>query len=101
MRTCIACLRCNLDDIDKLIKIVELKLISNWKELKQVPDSETHTLEIGEHNGWIQSLETGKNEVYLSTHTFYGSTYKYSSHVLQKHGFNVQLKSWGYVELEL
>lgn len=35
-----------------------------------------------------------KHHVYLSTHSFYGSTYKYTTKVLQEHGFDVQVDNW-------
>ena len=73
-----------------------MKLIENWAELAEIPESETHRLEITpeDGNGWIVSKKTGDHETYLSTHTFYGKDYEYSSKLLQKHGFNVQLANW-------
>ena len=68
-------------------------LIHNWKELSEVEDSETHQLEIEDHCGWIRSKSNDDIEYYLSTHTFYDSTFQSSSKILQAHGFNVQLKS--------
>lgn len=71
-------------------------LINNWAELKAVPDSATHRLSIsiGDGNGWIVNKETGKHERYLSTHTFYGLDFEYSTKLLQEHGFDVQLANW-------
>lgn len=73
------------------------KLIRTWNELKECT-SETHTLEIDldGHSGWIRNKENNKGdyEYYLSTHTFYGSTYKHSTEILQNYGFNVQLANW-------
>lgn len=34
------------------------------------------------------------NHIYLSTHTFYGSQYKYSTELLQKYGFDVEIDNW-------
>jgi hypothetical protein len=73
-------------------------LIHNWEELAALPDSETHSIKV-EHNccGWMISKEPKglDNLNYLSTHTFYESTYENSTKRLQECGFNVQLKSWG------
>ena len=71
------------------------KLIKTWVELKECI-SETHTLEIDVDggNGWIFDKNDNDSIFYLSTHTFYGSMYKYSTEILQKYGFNVQLANW-------
>lgn len=71
------------------------KLIKTWNELKECT-SETHSLEIDVDggNGWITDKKNNENLHYLSTHTFYGSTYEYSTNLLQKCGFNVQLVNW-------
>ena len=78
-----------------------MQLINNWKELASVPDSDTHSLRITpeDGNGWI--VEVGAEDVdsasyseYLSTHTFYESSHNYSTKLLQKHGFNIQLANW-------
>ncbi len=71
-----------------------MELIKNWEELAKIPDSKTHTLVIEDGAGWIVSKENDKYEEYLSTHTFYGRCYDYSSKLLQKYGFNVQLANW-------
>lgn len=80
----------------------EPKLIRNWSELKDC-ESETHTLELDERmsSGWVRSKNEAKsgesfstNNHYLSTHTFYGSNYEFSTSLLQKCGFNVRLASW-------
>lgn len=76
----------------------EPKLIKTWDELKECK-SETHTLEIDDCSGWIRSKVSNdkgffENNHYLSTHTFYGSTYEYSTKLLQKCGFNVRLANW-------
>ena len=68
--------------------------IKTWGQLGEVEDSEKYTIEIEEWSGWILSKETKEIEHYLSTHTFYGSTYKYSTKILQECGFNVELANW-------
>ena len=35
-----------------------------------------------------------KHHVYLSTHTFYGSSYKNSTKIMQEHGFDVEIDNW-------
>lgn len=75
------------------------KFIRNWKELAEVPESDTHYLEIGDHNGWIHKKSPSDDEPhrwpeYLSTHTFYGNQYQQSTKRLQACGFNVQLADW-------
>lgn len=80
----------------------EPKLISSWEELKECT-SETHILEIDLRYccGWVKPKVKSsdedyfENNVYLSTHTFYGSQYQKSTEILQRFGFNVQLKNWG------
>lgn len=73
------------------------KLIKDWEELKECT-SETHILKIGEYNGWIKPKVKDDNswedKHYLSTHTFYGDMYKYSTGLLQNCGFDVQLANW-------
>ena len=85
------------------------QLIKNWDELAAIPnESATHILEVNtdRYNGYLRA----KNEqdynpdedwfeqlphldVYLSTHTFYESKYKFSSSILQACGFDVELES--------
>ena len=74
-------------------------LIRNWEELSKIPESDTHRLEIGKYNGWIitknpESDKFSDRRKYLSTHTFYGSSYKHSTKLLQSCGFDVELDSW-------
>lgn len=73
---------------------IDIRLIENWKELATVEESETHKLEIEEYCGWVIDKATGKHETYLSTHTFYGQCFEYSTKILQECGFNVQIKNW-------
>lgn len=72
------------------------KLIKDWEELEKCSDmSDTHYLDIDEYCGWIRCHKTNEVEYYLSTHTFYERNYKYSTELLQKCGFDVELQSWG------
>lgn len=79
------------------------KLISTWDELDGL-ESEKYKVEVDKYfcNGWIvpkvETEETEENyfdhHVYLSTHTFYGTQYEYSTEVLQKFGFDVEIDNW-------
>jgi hypothetical protein len=72
-------------------------LVRHWADLAQVPESETHRLEIDVQgcNGWIHRRD-GKEFMgkYLSTHTFYGSNHKRSTMLLRQCGFNVTCANW-------
>lgn len=86
------------------------QLIKNWAELAAIPnESATHILEVNVDRG--SGYLTAKNEqsynpdeeyfkqlphldVYLTTHTFYESKYKFSSSILQACGFDVELENW-------
>ena len=93
------------------------KLIKNWKELAKVPANDTYQIIVDEFmcSGWIIPITdkpTGQGDdfdcnctgqmyhdffdhhVYLSTHTFYGGNYKYSTKVLQQHGFDIEIDNW-------
>ncbi|MCM3632887.1 hypothetical protein [Paenibacillus camelliae] len=76
----------------------EPQLVKNWQELKECK-SETHYLEIEEHSGWIHG-KSGDEFHYLSTHTFYGSSHKGYTTLLQSCGFNVVLANWDEEESE-
>jgi hypothetical protein len=77
-------------------------LISTWKELGKAY-SETHYIEL-DKDGWCGHVrpkfavanddEYFSNNIYLSTHTFYGSSYYYMTTLLRKLGFNIQLANW-------
>ncbi|MBQ3543460.1 MAG: hypothetical protein IJA34_00485 [Lachnospiraceae bacterium] len=79
------------------------KFIKNWEDLVGL-ESENYKLEIDLEfgSGWIvpkvETKETEKDyykhHFYLSTHTFYGCKYKYSTEILQKFGFDVILDNW-------
>lgn len=86
------------------------KFIRNWEELAAIPnESNTHILEIYPENGygWLRAKNPKNSnkklsfmrrvqnmDVYLSTHTFYGHHYKWSSKVLRSCGFDVELDNW-------
>lgn len=79
------------------------KLIKDWEDLVGL-ESEHYKLEIDVDggSGWIvpkvETQETEKNyfrhHFYLSTHTFYGSNYKFNTRWLQRFGFDVELDNW-------
>jgi hypothetical protein len=74
------------------------RLVRHWDDLAQIPESETHRLEIDVErcNGWICPKGAPSNDMghYLSTHTFYGSTFQRSTLLLRKCGFAVILANW-------
>jgi len=96
------------------------KLIKNWKELAEVPANDKYRIIVDSDMccGWIvpctdeptgeghrfvchceefnkgMSVQYFDHHVYLSTHTFYGSQYEYSTKVLQEHGFDVEIDDW-------
>lgn len=77
--------------------MIKPTLIKTWAELAQFPDSATHTIEIDPSwgaTGFIFRLDDGKVEYYLSSHTFYGTNYQYSTKILQECGFNVVIGNW-------
>lgn len=81
------------------------KLIRNWEELFALPPNDKYKIvpdESGYGCGWIKAIketeETKENyfkhHVYLSTHTFYGKHYEYSTRKLQEYGFDVEIDNW-------
>lgn len=72
------------------------KLIKDWNDLVGL-ESEKYTLKIDTHIGcgWIVPKDNnlGHNR-YLSTHTFYGTTCKSYTQLLQECGFDVELDNW-------
>ncbi len=73
------------------------RFIRHWADLAQVPESAAYFLEIDVEgcNGWIKDKsDPDILGYYLSTHTFYGSKYVYSTRLLQRCGFNVTLANW-------
>lgn len=94
-----------------------MKLIKTWKELSKLKNDKYRVIvDLKYCSGWIVPLHDKKSKwsdfdcrcsndiknsdeffehhVYLSTHTFYGSQYKYSTKVLQEHGFDVEIDNW-------
>lgn len=73
------------------------KVIKNWDDLVGL-ESENYKLKIDLDMGCgrIVPKDSDSNEFqpYLSTHTFYGSSYKNYEKLLQKYGFDVELQSW-------
>ena len=71
------------------------KLIKSWDELVGL-QSDEYYLDIDEDmcNGWIRRKSDNDSMEYLSTHTFYGRNYQYSSVLLQEYGFHIQLENW-------
>ena len=74
-----------------------MKTIKTWEDLVGL-ENDKYKLEIDLEygSGWIRPKHN-KDEIsiYLSTHTFYEGNHEYSSKLLQKYGFDVQLESWG------
>ena len=78
------------------------KKIKKWEELIGL-ESENYKIKVGLIGGeagcaWIEpKVETAEtfrssaHHVYLSTHTFYPSHYKWATETLQKFGFDVEL----------
>ena len=72
-------------------------LIKSWEDLVGLENDKYRLkIDLDGGNGWIVRKEqTEQDDVaYLSTHTFYGSNYKWSAEELRKRGFNVQLSNW-------
>lgn len=92
------------------------KLIKNWEELAQVPANDKYKIVINDCSGWIvpicdepdedrdfichcdndlkSSMKFYDHHVYLSTHTFYGGSYRRSTELLKSHGFDVEIDNW-------
>lgn len=73
----------------------ETVLVTGWEDLVGM-ENERFRIEVDLHygNAWIRS-KVDDSDHYLSTHAFYGSMYAHSTTILQDHGFNVELVSWG------
>ena len=85
-------------------------LIRNWKELAAIPnESATHILKVDVKgsSAWLKSKypkpytdklsymsQIKHLNIYLSTHTFYGSSYKHSTKILKACGFDVEIDNW-------
>ena len=73
------------------------KIIRGWEDLVGL-ESDEYYIEVDLHMGcgWIVHKHHSytPNSHYLSTHTFYGKTYKGYERLLRKCGFDVKLVSW-------
>lgn len=96
-----------IKDLKRFVKENAMpQIIHNWEELGKVPPTDKFKIIIDEKfgaSGWVVPIkETQETQgpkyfdyhLYLSTHTFYGSQYKYYTRKLQEMGFNIQLDSW-------
>lgn len=92
------------------------KLIKTWDELDGLSNDRYRIIVDKKYcNGWIVPIcdEPSDDDsyfkcncgtsvdskyfydhVYLSTHTFYGSNYEYSTKLLQNYGFDVEIDNW-------
>lgn len=71
------------------------KLIKTWEELVGLESDEYYLeIDMDMYNGNIRRKSDGEYMEYLSTHTFYGMNYRYSTALLQEYGFDVQLENW-------
>ena len=76
-------------------------LIKSWEDLVGL-ENDNYRLEIEVDNGcgWVRPKhevsddEYYTHNMYLSTHTFYGSQYAGYTAMLRKMGFNIQLSNW-------
>lgn len=70
-------------------------VIKSWEELNKCK-SDTHSLEIDlvMGRGRVKSKTDSEDSVYLSTHSFYESSYKYTTQILNDRGFNVEIDNW-------
>lgn len=76
-------------------------LISTWEELVGL-ENDLYRIEvdIDRCSGWVRpkfempDKDYTLHNIYLSTHTFYGSNYFNSTVLLRNFGFNIQLKNW-------
>jgi hypothetical protein len=73
----------------------ERKLIKGWNDLVGL-ENERFILEINTDMGcgWVRRKSDYASVAYLSTHTFYGSRYEYSTKMLNSFGFNVEIDNW-------
>lgn len=88
-------------DKDRFYKVVpekleNVKLVKSWEELASLNlENENFKVEI-ESNccGWINSKKENIYGTYLSTHTFYGLSYKRSTLEFQLRGFMIEIDNW-------
>ena len=73
------------------------KLIRNWNDLVGL-ESEQYKLDIDTEMGCGHIVPKDEfsslHSHYLSTHTFYGSSYKDYEKLLWRCGFNIKLQPW-------
>lgn len=72
------------------------KFIRDWNDLVGL-ESENYKLKIDTEMGCgriVPKTETDEMSKYLSTHTFYGSSYKGYEKLLREYGFDVELNNW-------
>ena len=85
-------------------------LVKSWEELSKIPnESSTHILEVDLESHCAHLIAKNPKpykkklsymrqvhnlDVYLSTHTFYGSNYKFSTKLLRACGFDVEIDNW-------
>ena len=71
------------------------QLIKSWTDLVGLENDEYRLeIDVERCTGYIIRKSTDEHVEYLSTHTFYGGTYKYYTYWLQRYGFDVQLENW-------
>lgn len=69
-------------------------LIKSWKDLDGLENKNYRIeVDIDMGCGWIRAKDDNKRDLYLSTHTFYSSSYKGYMQLLQECGFDVELIS--------
>lgn len=85
-------------------------LIKDWEELSKIPnESPTHILKVDVKHGfgWLMAKDPKPydyklsymgqikhQDVYLSTHMFYGMKYQHSTNLLKACGFDVEVDNW-------
>ena len=76
------------------------RLIKTWDELDGLEFEKGYRIKLEEVDGvkcygWIvPKVETEETKSYLSSRTFYGHQYEYSTKVLQSYGFDVEIDNW-------
>lgn len=79
-------------------------LVKTWEELSKVKSNDKYKIDVNLEmcNAWIRPIKETeeterdyfKHHVYLSTHTFYGEKYEYSTKILHKFGFDIEIDNW-------
>lgn len=69
--------------------------IKNWQDLEGL-ENERYKIEVDLYIGcgWIKAKNADERDIYLTTHTFYGSKYLESTRLLQECGFDVEVANW-------